>query len=338
MWNPALVSILFISIIIGLVVHKADGDILELAQIGTQFSEADPKGSEGYDGQFNYYLALDSNPNAVANKLDVPAYRYQRILLPLLGSLLSFGQKHLIPWIMLLVSLLIHFFATQKISEILLANGESRWFALGYGLWVGIVLSIRLNLSEALAIGLFLIAYSYLLKSQHLIAWLCLCLAVFAKETMLIFVLAFGLYYLAAKQWRNIAGLFSVSILPFVIFQLWLFNLFGEFGIGAGGIRATPFEMIPFNGIWKIANFGWPVFVLFIALYLPLVILPTLSGIWFSGKKYFQGERGIEVFFLLITAPIFMFLPFALYSEPIGLLRLLSMLMLAGKDSPTFSM
>src|SRR4051812_40184986 len=48
-------------------------------------------GLQGYDGQFTYYIArdlLDAKPN-----LDVPAYRFQRILHPLMVRLLSLGQE-----------------------------------------------------------------------------------------------------------------------------------------------------------------------------------------------------------------------------------------------------
>ncbi|MEO0562413.1 MAG: hypothetical protein AAF125_09875, partial [Chloroflexota bacterium] len=39
--------------------------------------------AEGYDGQFTYFIARD--PAGAAPLIDVPAYRYQRILLPALG-------------------------------------------------------------------------------------------------------------------------------------------------------------------------------------------------------------------------------------------------------------
>ena len=328
-WNPAFVSLIIITMIIGFIIKKADGDILELVQIGTRFSESDSAGSEGYDGQFVYYIALDGDPERVSKLLDVPAYRYQRILLPLLGRSLSFGQDQLIPWTMLFVSLLIHYVATNKLAEIFSLRGQSPWFALAYGLWVGIVLSIRLNLPEAVAIGMLLIAFGYFLKSQHFIAWMCLSLAVFAKETMLLFVIAFGIFYFSSKYWRKLAGLITVSVLPFALFQLWLLAQFGNIGIGSGGIRATSFEIIPFNGIWKIANFGWPVFLIFLAIYLPLVIVPSLIGIWLSSKNIIQGVNEIEGILLFVTSIIFLFLPFSIYSEPIGLLRMLSLLLLA---------
>lgn len=329
-WNPAVVSLLFIIALIALVILNAKGDVLELAQLGTQYSEGDPNGSEGYDGQFFYYMALESDPSLVAGKLDVPPYRYQRILLPLIARFFSFGVAELIPWTFLLISMGIHFFATKKLSEMMAEWGVNPFFALGYGLWVGIVLAIRLNLPEALAIGLFVIAVGQLHKKKDYSAWLLLGLAVFAKETMLIFAFGIGLVYLAHQKWRKLLGLFLFAILPFAIFQLWIFRQFGEFGIGSGGIRATSFEIIPFNGIWKIADFGLPVLAVFLLVYVPIVIIPVIAGIWVAVRKSIRGgEPELEPILLFVTSSTFLFLPFSLYSEPIGLLRMLSVLFLS---------
>ncbi|NIS82113.1 MAG: hypothetical protein GTO14_18325, partial [Anaerolineales bacterium] len=59
----------------------AEWNPVALAELGTRFSEVDPGGTEGYDGQFVYYMAVDPDPRSVQEHLDVPAYRYQRILL-----------------------------------------------------------------------------------------------------------------------------------------------------------------------------------------------------------------------------------------------------------------
>ena len=85
--GPALVILLISSALVGVVIWRLGGDPLALARIGARFSAGDPQGTQGYDGQFVYYIALDPNPAAVAPRLDVPAYRYQRILLPLLARL-----------------------------------------------------------------------------------------------------------------------------------------------------------------------------------------------------------------------------------------------------------
>src|SRR5690348_16603456 len=58
----------------------------------------------GYDGQFAYYIALDP-PNAHVY-MDFPAYRYTRILYPMLARALAFGQPALIPYTLLLINYL----------------------------------------------------------------------------------------------------------------------------------------------------------------------------------------------------------------------------------------
>src|SRR5580765_5904599 len=63
---------------------------LALAEIGDGFANGQPMSSlTGYDGQFAYWLAIDPSPAAAANHFDTPAYRYQRILYPLLARALA---------------------------------------------------------------------------------------------------------------------------------------------------------------------------------------------------------------------------------------------------------
>ena len=95
---PTLVITLAAALLVWWVILRANGDPLALARLGTQFSQGDPNGTEGYDGQFIYYIARDPAPERVAGYLDVPAYRYQRILLPLLARLLALGRIDWIPW------------------------------------------------------------------------------------------------------------------------------------------------------------------------------------------------------------------------------------------------
>ena len=70
------------TVYLAIVVALHEGDPLALATVGTRFSEGNPHGTEGYDGQFNYYIARD--PLGARELVDVPAYRYQRILYPCL--------------------------------------------------------------------------------------------------------------------------------------------------------------------------------------------------------------------------------------------------------------
>src|SRR5262245_10147804 len=58
--------------------------------IGERFSNLDPHGRTGYDGQFVYYIARDGW--SALPHIDNPPYRLQRIAYPLLVRLVSLGN------------------------------------------------------------------------------------------------------------------------------------------------------------------------------------------------------------------------------------------------------
>jgi hypothetical protein len=62
--------------------------------------------------------------------------------------------------------------------------------------------------------------------------------------------------YLWRKQWRFVIGITGVAVFPYVIFQIWLWKVFGGFGIGSGGALATSFEWIPLMGLWRIGEYS----------------------------------------------------------------------------------
>src|SRR5262245_46411080 len=129
-----LVTILCL-IYVAVILVRHNGDLLALVTIGTQFSQGIPEsagGTEGYDGQFNYYIARD--PNTAAQYIDVPAYRFQRILLPALGVILSLGREALIPWVLLLIGIVSLAAGTAIMETLLRQHHVSRWYALTYGL------------------------------------------------------------------------------------------------------------------------------------------------------------------------------------------------------------
>lgn len=56
------------------------------------YSEVKLNGTEGYDGQFVYYMARNLDPQEVEGYLEVPAYTYKCFLLPLLSHYLALGR------------------------------------------------------------------------------------------------------------------------------------------------------------------------------------------------------------------------------------------------------
>ncbi len=299
-------------------------DPLVFVTLGTQFTEGDPTGSEGYDGQFVYFIAAD--PFTAPDLIDAPAYRYQRILLPAMARLLSLGQAELVPWVLLLINLAALAGGTAILERLLQAQGVSPWYALTYGLFGGIFMAVRLSVTEPLAYGLVLAAI-WLERDEH--PWwmaVALALAALAKETTLLFVGGYGLWLLVEGRWRDAARLGLVAGGAFVIWQAVLYSQFGQLGIGSGGARATPFEIIPYNGFWRIYTDtgSLRVFVVFAGLLVPSTIIPSLWALWRSGREALKRAAHPYVYLLLANAAIIPFVPFSTFREPLGMMRFIA--------------
>ncbi len=333
---PALVTLLILALVVAVVILMADGDPLALARIGTRFSENDPNGTAGYDGQFVYYLARDPRPETAAPHLDVPAYRYQRILLPLLARLLSFGNLAWLPWVLAGLGLAAQTLGTWAVAALLKGWGISPWYALVYGLWPGFVLAVRLDLPEPLAYGLVAAALLAITRHRHGLAWLLYGLALFAKEVTILFLAAQGLAYLWQRKWGRAFGLGLTTLLPFSLFQVWLWSRFGVVGIGSGGDMATPFEWIPLMGLWRIGSYSPALLAATLTVFGPFVLLPAFWGLWEVGRRLLRGKMGALGFSLGLNALAILFLPFSTFREPGGLLRFacglaLALILFAGR-------
>ncbi len=328
-FSPLSLSLILILLFLGFTLAQAGGDPTVFAEIGTRFSENDPQGTEGYDGQFVYFIAQDMDPAQVAPLLDVPAYRYQRILLPLLANLLSFGQQNLVAWMIPLISLIAHLIGIWAVSQLLSSWGRSRWLALVYALWVGFMLALRLDLPEPLAYALIASALLAQQKEKKALSWVLYALAIFAKEVTILFLLAQFLYDLLGKRWKDAVGLSLIALLHFALFQLWLYQTFGAFGIGSGGAMATAFEWIPFMGIFRIGEHSMLFLAAILAVYTPTIILPVIWGIWQSVKTWRKEGAELLALGFLLNAVVFLFIPFSTYREPNGIFRLMDGLILS---------
>jgi hypothetical protein len=327
--NPAVIVLVIATLVVLLVVIISGGDPLVLVRLGTEYSSGIENGTQGYDGQFVYYIALNPDPQIVASKLDVPAYRYQRILMPLLARALSFGNKLLLPWVLPILGILSLAGGTWALSQLLDDWGVSRWYALVYGFWAGFMLALIVDLPEHLAYSLVVAGFLAIKRNKEALGWGLLMLAVFAKEVTILFVGGILLAYLFDRRWCAALGLVLVSIVPFLLFQFWLYTVFGEFGIGSGGEMATSFEWIPFRGLLRIGEFSLVYLLAMLLVFGPSVILPSVWGVLESVKYFLNGQRNMIVLGLLINSLVIVFLPFSTYRETGGLLRFASGLMLA---------
>jgi hypothetical protein len=282
-----------------------NGDPRALVTLGTQFSDgisAEAGGTEGYDGQFVYYIARD--PSTAA----------------------SLGRESLIPWAFLLINLFSLAAGTALLEHLLVQKKVSRWYALGYGLTLGIFGSVRLSLPEPLAYALVL-GGIVLAERQHW-GWsgLVFGLAALAKETTLILAAGYTLYLLFRGITRPALMFGIIALAPFIVWQVVLYQQFRTFGVGSGGALATSFEIIPFAGVARILTDSPPetragLLFIFSAILLPFVLIPTFWGLWRCWQDIRSGRWSVYTALLFTTAAIMLFVPFSTYREAIGILR-----------------
>lgn len=120
--------------------------------IGKRYEYLTNTGSTGYDGQFIYYLARDGV--AALPHLDNPPYRLQRILLPVLARLLSFGSAAAIPWVIIALNFVAIIGTTYLLAVYLQEHDVSPWYSLVYPLYAGTLMAYSRALTEPLAYGL----------------------------------------------------------------------------------------------------------------------------------------------------------------------------------------
>ena len=337
-WLRPWVVVLLVGLAyVGITLARHGGDPLAFALVGTQYSQGDPQGTQGYDGQFAYYIARD--PAGGWRFCDVPAYRYQRILYPLLAWALALGRSAAVGWALVALNVAALAGGTYFTERLLAARGVNCWYALVYGLYGGLVAGLRLDLPEPLAYGLVqagLWAWEERgagsrkeeaearrgRKFCSSVTMVLLALAALAKETTLIAVAGLLFYLALEHRWREAVGLGLAVGLPFAAWQGVLWVWLGTPGVGAGGAMATPFEWLPFAGLLRVATVSWPAFWLLLAVEGPLFVLPIVWALIASVRDLLRGWQHPWVAVLLAQAAVLPFLPFSTWREPLAMARL----------------
>ncbi|PJF42169.1 MAG: hypothetical protein CUN55_10400 [Phototrophicales bacterium] len=272
----------------------------------------------GYDGTFFYAMARD--PLHAADCLDVPAYRYQRILLPLVVHVLTLGYTELFPFAFVFVNGLSLIISTILLEDLLIQLGRSRWYALTYGLFFGALVGVRLSTAEPFAYVLVIGAIWFEQRGKPIWTIILMTLAAFAKEPTGLFVAGFMLYYLLERRWRDLLLMGIIVGGTFGLWQLHLHNTLGAYGLTSG----APPERIPYNGLWLIWTEGhFLAFLVLGALFIPSVVIPSLWGLWATIREFLSGEYHLYTCLYFAVLSFIPFVPFSTFSEYLGIYRLI---------------
>ncbi len=286
-------------------------------------------GWAGYDGQFVYAMARDLNPRTVRLSLDVPAYRYQRILLPLVAHGLSRGHPAGILWAVWGVSLGAHLAATALWCRWWTRRGRPARWALLYGLWPGLLLGLRLGLPDPLAYALGVMGLLWSREGRWTWGYLALLAAVFAKELTWAFVVAAVLdgWWRGARR-RALGVILGVG-LPWLAWQAWLWRTFGQPGLAAGGWGATPVPLYPLGGLMEVVLRLPPSWVAVYGLVFgPSLLVPLALGAWWAWRRWRAGRRDAWTILLALHVALGAWLPMSSW-EPFAVFRVLTGLLVA---------
>ncbi|MFN8526695.1 MAG: hypothetical protein U0821_26625 [Chloroflexota bacterium] len=240
--------------------------------------------SVGYDGQFYFFIALDPTLLTYDPTLamDSVAYRYGRILYPLLAWLLAGGQEWLVPWSLLIVNVLAVLCCTAGAMGILQHFGASRWLSVAVALSPPLLIGTLADLAEPVSLACTIWGLLWFCRRQHIRATLVLSLSVFAREVGVVVPLVFSLAFLVARDWRRCL-LYAV---PGVVLAAWnaiLWLRLGAFGVLSGPPNFGP----PLGGM--IYRARW---------------LLGLQDAWHGEGLASTWQRQTELTVLILTAAI----------------------------------
>ena len=314
-WQLTLVALLVYLLAI---LQPRAWDPMALVRVGTRFDPGLAGGSMGYDGQFSYQIA--ESPLGNTGKLDVPAYRLQRILYPLVARLAAMGNRGLIPWSLVLVNIAAATAGVALTESVMRHYGRSPWWALAYGMNVGMFMAVRLDLTEPLAFAFVQAGVLAWARGRHNLAAVAFAAAALTKEVTVVLLVAYLVVRTLRAGWRRGATWGAIALGPFLLWQAILWGSLGSPGFGSGGALSSSFEILPFRGWWSLALFDLRDFATVSVLVVPMIVVPVVAGLVCAVKSLSNGLTASAAA-LLIQSAVFLFLPTSNLVDPLGSAR-----------------
>lgn len=272
------------------------------------------KTNVGYDAQWYYHIARD--PFGAWDKLDEPAYRYQRIVFPILIMVLSLGQPAGMPWAMLFINLAASAFACLALARLLERRRVSPWLALVFFLSLGYLLTIRTNLLEPLAFCLALWGWLMYEDGRLPPAIFLFALGGLTKEVALLFPAVLVAWEVLQMNWRRAFLIAAGSLAPYLAWYAFLYTWF--YTIQGVRIFTTRPLWIPFSGL----------------RYLKDPVSRALVGVWVLGPALLAGAVAVvdawrnrrttwgrDALLVLIHLGFISVMPMLQWEDPLAVLR-----------------
>jgi hypothetical protein len=225
----------------------------------------------GHDGQIYYAIGLDLGGDEVGPLLDHAAYRYRRILLPLVASGFGLLDGHALLYGLVAVGVASMAVSAGLVAAMASRAGRSELIALVILLNPGMWLSVQLITSDALAVAFMLTGLHALTRGAVRSNPIWFALSALSKDVFLTTPVSLGV---ASRRWATVAY-------PTVAMGLWMafLTLRLEDGFASRGNLDWPFlGLIEATANWaNLDNTEW--------VYLIFALGSVVAGVVFGARR-----------------------------------------------------
>jgi hypothetical protein len=173
----------------------------------------------GHDGQQVYAMARNPlSPRSSEQFLDRPAYRWQRPLLPVMAGMLHHANGYGLLWTLVGINLAAVAVGALAISVVAQRFGGSPWSGLVMAVLPGAWQTLRLSTPDVLAVALVVVALAFIASQRPWWAAVAACLAVLAKEPVLLVIIGVALSVALARRSAGFAA--AVALLWWALLRL----------------------------------------------------------------------------------------------------------------------
>lgn len=250
----------------------------------------------GYDGMAYYQIARDLPALFSGRKTSFgSAYRFQRILLPLLVYTSTLGNEHWFPFALLAINLAA---AVGSLALLLSITKKYSLHAMTIVCNPAMLVGILYALTEPLSIFFMVAFFACWEKNDRTLnapALGALLLSLLARETTVFLLGLLFLWFLWQKQWRQ--GF--LLLIPLFLFVLWQYYLLLHFGSVAFQANSNIVN-IPFSGALSLLQR--------LIQHTNMYVLSSLSLLLFLvvlcvalGKEWREKRGAIDMFCFILT-------------------------------------
>lgn len=275
----------------------------------------------GHDGQYSYAIAVDPFGARMPEHMDVPGYRYRRVLLSWLGGLFGSlsGDQAIVG---------LAFFtaagaglAAASVSAIAQTTAATRWSPLAVLGHPGVWASAQILSADLLALGFAIAGLASWFRSRFWVSVALFAAAVLTKDQYLLFPLAVAVLEVWRGNRRRVFFLLAGAAAPLTLWTTWIaLRIDGSLSSGsnlglpvAGIIEAAPLwkltvpeeqvqtllgilillaSMLVFvktpSRTWRVLTGGW-------------ILLAVLAqvGVWIAGSNFLRTTAPLAPLTLL---------------------------------------